>query len=174
MGLLEGELRAFIYDAVRFLRRRVPGFEQARLLFVSPFVGARGGPRIEGAYVLTPLDLHEGRLFDDTLFRSYVGLRQKGAERGCDMPYRLLLPQGVAGLLVTGRGMSYKRRGHDPAVRARCNMMMLGQAAGVAAAFAAADGVCPRELPIRRLQRAMLEEGYFLGDETRLRELGLA
>ena len=66
------------------------------------------------------------------------------------------------------------RRGHDPTgMRARSSMMALGHAAGVAAALAVRRGVAPRRLDVRELQRELLREGFYLGDEGRLRELGL-
>jgi len=52
--------------------------------------------------------------------------------------------------------------------------MHMGQAGGVAAALAARASIGPRRLPIRELQRALLREGFYLGDQGRLRELGLA
>ena len=52
-------------------------------------------------------------------------------------------------------------------------MILLGQAAGVAAALAAGKGVAPKELDVRELQKALLCEGLFLGDEQRLKALGL-
>jgi hypothetical protein len=93
---------------------------------------------------------------------------------GYDVPYGMLLPKNVEGLLVTGRGASWERRGHDPAFRERSNMMALGEATGRAAAIAAADDVIPRNIEVRKLQQAMLESGYYLGDEARLTALGLS
>jgi len=171
---IESAVRSLVFDSARFFRGRVPGFEKSLLLFVSPFLGSRGGPHIEGEYLLTPQELYRGASAPDSMFRSYVDVRVGGSKQGCDMPYRMLLPRGIDGLLVTGRGMSYLRRGHDPGVRARCNMMMLGQATGVAAAMCATEGVCPRHLDVRKLQRALLAEGFPFGDEARLQELGLA
>ena len=92
---------------------------------------------------------------------------------GYDVPYGILLPKNIDGLLVTGRGASWERRGHDPAFRERSNMMALGEATGRAAAIAAADDVAPRRIEVHKLQHAMLKSGYYLGDEARLTELGL-
>ena len=47
------------------------------------------------------------------------------------------------------------------------------QAAGTAAAMAAADGVPPRALDIRKLQCDLLAEGFPFGDEARMKELRL-
>lgn len=171
---LEAGVRAYVFDTLAFLRKhRVPGFENAFLLGMSAFLGSRGGPRIEGEYVLQTEELWTGMSHPDTMFRSYVGVFRKGSDEGCDMPYGMALPKGVTGLLVTGRGMSYHRRGHDPGVRARCNMIMLGECIGTAAALAAAGGVEPCDLDLHELRRILFERGYPYGDKARLRELGL-
>jgi hypothetical protein len=49
----------------------------------------------------------------------------------------------------------------------------MGEAAGTAAALAVKDGVSPRQLDVKKLQRKLLEAGFYLGDEARLKELGL-
>lgn len=41
------------------------------------------------------------------------------------------------------------------------------------AALAARDGVAPRNIDVRALQRALLADGFYLGDSARLEELGL-
>ena len=52
-------------------------------------------------------------------------------------------------------------------------MMTLGQAAGTAAAMIAQTGATARSLDVRALQRRLLQEGFNLGEEERLRQLGL-
>jgi hypothetical protein len=85
----------------------------------------------------------------------------------------MLLPKKIDGLLVTGRGAGFLRRGHDPATRERTNMMALGQATGIAAALAAAKGLTPRKLDVKELQSTLIRAGYYLGDDERLAELGI-
>ncbi len=176
--LLEATMRKQTFETFLFLRRNVPGFEQARLLAMSEFVGGRGGPCIEGRYTLTVDDSAKGKTFDDVLFRNYKRvpkLRPNWTETGCDIPYRILLPKEVEGMLVTGRGAAYVRRGHDGAaqMRGRPAMMALGQATGMAAALCARDNVTPSSMNVRRLQAQLLARGFDLGDEKRLASLGL-
>jgi hypothetical protein len=52
--------------------------------------------------------------------------------------------------------------------------MTVGQAAGAAAALCAKQGVAPRTIVIRALQRLLLDQGVYLGPQSRLRALGLA
>jgi len=172
---LDAALRRHAFETVAFYRECVPGFRRARVMWMSAHVGARAGAGIVGEYYLTFDDFANGARFDDVLFRNYVCLRQgRGHPDGCDMPYRMLLPREVDGLLVAARGASFERRGHDSPPRPRCSMMMLGEAAGRAAALAVAAAVQPRHLDIKQLQRTLLSEGFFLAEPERLAELGLA
>jgi hypothetical protein len=173
VSAVESELRALTYDAMCFYRKHVPGFERSYLVQMSSFLGVRGGPHILGEYTLNPKETFNGLRRPDTLFVSFIEVQRGGNKRGHDMPYAMLLPRRIDGLLVTGRGSAYLRRGHDPSTRARGNMMALGQATGMAAALAVNDGVMPRALDIRKLQRALLKENFYLGDAARLAELGL-
>lgn len=86
----------------------------------------------------------------------------------------MIVPRKVDGLLVTARGASWVRRGHDPSFRGRRQMMSFGQATGIAAALACKQDVAPRHLDLKALQHALLAEGFYLGDAKRLAELGLA
>ena len=171
---VETAARRQAYESIAFYRARVPGFENARVLHVSEYLGGRASAGIVGEYVVTFDDFADAARFDDVLFRNFVPrFGDKGDPSGCDMPYRMLLPQGIDGLLVAARGASFERRGHDSPARPRCSMMMLGEAAGHAAAMAVATGVPPRDLPVRALQRVLLDEGFFLGEPERLKALGL-
>jgi len=174
VSMMEIEVRNMVVDGVRYFRKKkVPGFERAFVLCMSPFLGARGGPFIEGEYTLTPLEAyHNARFPDVCLARGQHSA--DGRAGGYDWPYRVLLPKRIDGLLVTGRGASFVGRGHDWHLRGRTNMAPLGEAAGLAAALAVKDGVQPRDIDVKKLQRAMLAGGYRLGDQARLKELGLA
>jgi hypothetical protein len=173
ISLLESEGRRLMHEFVAFLRERVPGFAGAYLICEAPFLGSRGGAHIESGHVLTVEESIAGARFDDVIFVNIHEAVHGGAKEGYDVPYRMLLPKGLDGLLVTGRGAGYIRRGHDPSgIRARPSMMILGQATGVAAALAA-KGTSPRKLDMRLLQRTLVQQGLCLGDKGRLEELGL-
>lgn len=173
---LEASVRIHAYETVQFYRNHVPGFEEAYLLFIAPYFGARGGPCIDAEQTITPEEAYTGQKFDDVMFRNiHEGQQMHGGEKsGFDVPYRMILPKGLDGLLVTGRGSGYIRRGHDPTgMRARPAIMILGEATGIAAALAVKTGGTPRTLDVKALQQEMLQQGAFLGDEARLTELGL-
>ena len=90
----------FIYEFVEFLNRYVPGYEEAYLYVVSPYFQARGGKSIESVRALTLEDVAAGARFDDVIYTYYDDKRY--VEGGVDVPYRMLIPRGVDGLIASG------------------------------------------------------------------------
>jgi hypothetical protein len=175
VSLAEAACRKCAFDMVRFYHRHVPGWEKAWMIAEPAFLGTRGGRCIEGDHTLTCKESLRGYLAPDVLFAVGPGARGEHRRReGHDIPYGMLLPKGIEGMLVAGRGAAYIRRGHDPDVRARGTLMRLGHATGTIAAMAASASVLPRQLGIKAIQKALLAEGFKLGDDARLKELGLA
>jgi len=165
LTLMEREHRTHLYEFVKFMRKHAPGWEKAHLLVTAPYLGARGGRSAVPEQPVTGKDVTAGRKFDDVI---YVYYHDKGPH-SCEMPYRILLPKKIEGLLLAGRsGLVY-----GPNFRQRYSVMLHGQAAGVAAALCVADGVGPRKLDVKKLQKALVKVGCPLGDEKRIRELGL-
>ena len=110
-GEIEG--RKQIYEIARYLREFVPGFADARIEKVAPFMGIRESRVIVGRYVLTAEDIIACRRFGDAIAVAGYPVDIHHAKGGdctmhfCDdsydIPYRCLLPERVAGLLVAGR-----------------------------------------------------------------------
>ena len=118
-------------------------------------------------------DLESGRRFPDVMYVfDHVGGLGDSAFDGnwTDLPYRSTLPKGLEGLLAAGRCASCRP---DTLLRSRSMVMHMGEAVGTAAALSVEQSVSPRELSVKGLQEALLEAGYFLGDRSRLKELGL-
>ena len=79
-----------------------------------------------------------------------------------DIPYRVLVPETVDGLLVAGRCISCDEvTGNTMRLIVPC--LVTGQAAGVAAAIAAREGCPPRAVPVEALRAALIEQGVWLG-----------
>lgn len=187
VSMLEAEMRKHAYDSVEFLRKYVPGCENAYVLCMSNFIGTRGGPFIEGEYVLSPQDIITGKRHDDVIMRGiwevarFKELKEQKqyteftheAMEGYDIPYRVMLPKDIDNILTVGRGASYIRRGHDPATRSRIVQFHLGQVAGMAALQAIRDNTSVKCINIKKLQKSLIEKGYYLGDEKRIAQLGL-
>ncbi len=170
-GALSGDLTAadrmgmqVAVDLVRLARLyRIPGLEQCYLARAGAAVGVRDTRRIVGEYVVTVEDARSGAEFDDVIARKYgaidaVQLYTGQMESGFAYPYRALLPKRIENLLVAGRCGSATFLGHA-AGKSMGNMMGLGQAAGVAAALAARQGVTPRSLDVRCVQEALTAMG---------------
>jgi len=172
---LEAKMRMFCFETARFWKDYIPGFEESYLLTVSPFLGSRGGPGIEGEYTLTERDLAQGRKFDDVIYQYARGKAAREAAMGrpvawADIPYRIMVAKRIDGLLAVGRSASACP---SSLIRGRMSMMHMGQAGGTAAAVAVRSNQTPRQLDVKDLQWALLEDGFYLGDRSRLKELGL-
>ena len=177
-GEIEG--RRQIVDYLRFLRARVPGFEAAYALDIAPQLGIRETRRLVGEVMLSGDDVLTCADFEDTigvngwpLEKHVAGDVQWGwppipQSRGYNqLPYRMLLPRrasagGVDNLLAAGRCAAMTHDGHS-AARVSGACFAMGQAAGTAAALALQLGCAPHGLPVAALQRALLEQGAFLG-----------
>jgi flavin-dependent dehydrogenase len=76
----------------------------------------------------------------------------------CYTPYRCLLPKGMEGILVVGLGISMERDA-SAMVRMQRDLHNQGYAAGTAAVMAVRQGVTPRQIPVRELQRHLIRTG---------------
>jgi hypothetical protein len=74
----------------------------------------------------------------------------------------MLLPLNVDNLLVAGRCGSMTHMGQS-AARVSGGCLVMGQAAGTAAALALNAGIRPREQEIKALQERLEADGAYLG-----------
>ena len=75
------------------------------------------------------------------------------------IPYRSLLPLQVENIIAAGRSIAHE----GISVQATC--FATGEAAGAAAALSVRDDVALRKVDINKLQKRLLEQGAYLGDE---------
>ncbi|MEG4963292.1 MULTISPECIES: FAD-dependent oxidoreductase [unclassified Microcoleus] len=73
------------------------------------------------------------------------------------IPYSALIPASVDGLLACEKNISVSHIANG-ATRLQPVVMNIGQAAGMAAALCAESGCQPRDLPVRVLQEALLQD----------------
>ena len=73
------------------------------------------------------------------------------------IPYSALIPASTDGLLVCEKNISVSHIANG-ATRLQPLVMNIGQAAGMAAALCAESGCQPRDLPVRVLQEALLQD----------------
>jgi len=160
---------------VAFLRKYVPGFEQAYLVQSGVQVGVRETRRIRGDYRLTGEDVLAARKFDDVVARSSypldlhnpagtgTTLKRLPPGEAYDIPLRCLLPQGLDNVLTAGRCISGSAEAHS-SYRVMPVCMAMGQAAGACAALAALNDTQPRRLATADVQRELLRQGANLRD----------
>ena len=169
-------LRKQIEEITRFVQEQLPGYQHCYVKHVSQTLGVRESRRFMGDYVLTDDDLRAGRRFEDVVVHkaNFVvdihnptggGQAEGLAEvvQAYDIPYRCLLPKNTENLLLTGRCISGTHRAHA-SYRIVTVAMALGEAAGVAAALAAKQGVSPRALGCKPVQDQLLKNGAVLFD----------
>ncbi|MCY4370512.1 MAG: FAD-dependent oxidoreductase [bacterium] len=168
--------RRFVLDMVRYYQAHAPGFEQAYLLRFATLLGVREGPRILGRYLLTETDVRAASDFPDAVGlcgvridihpedpggREFL-LSDVGGDRGWyQVPYRALVAAGVDGLMMAGRNISADHIAHGSA-RHQVTCMMIGQAAGTAAAIASRQGVPPHAIDISLLQSTLRRQGAII------------
>jgi hypothetical protein len=176
-----------VYQLLKVMRKYIPGLENIELIEVAPNLGVRESRRIVGDYVYQVDDLDHGTHFPDTLCTTYreghPGDEQHSPDRGEGMklekgvswdggnslwgewrmvryhiPYRILLPQKVENLLVSGRAISAS---HLAGVwfRGQPDCVMTGQVAGVSAAVAARLGTVARKVDIPQVQTELRKQG---------------
>lgn len=168
----EIEGRRQVREYHRFLRDRVPGFEQAVVVATSPAIGVRESRRVLGDYRLTRDDVLAARRFPDEVALCGAPIEDHGDGGGTTweyvaaggvygIPYGTLLPAGLEGLLVAGRCFSATHDAHASA-RSMATCMAMGQAAGTAAALAVAGGTTPRAVAAADLRARLGRDGALL------------
>lgn len=168
------ELRRQIRLLLKFLQENIPGYENCRVIGSGATTGVRETRRVMGEYLLTAEDMVEGKKFEDVVVHKAEFIvdihNPEGAGQAeahiqyvvpYDIPYRCLVPKGVDGLLVAGRCISGTHRAHA-SYRVMSICMAMGEAAGVAAALCAEDGVTPRKLEVEKIQKSLIDKGVEL------------
>jgi len=144
-----------------------------RLTHSAAIIGIREGCRVLGDYVLTVEDLRAGRAFDDGVARgtyyldghgltddkrTYILPQDKLGVPPYQIPMRSLISKDADNLLMAGRCMSADQLALSSArVSTSCSMM--GQAAGIAAAFAVAKKTKVRNLDYLSIKKEVILRG---------------
>lgn len=171
---IEGRKQALEYT--RFLRDKVPGYEQAYLINFSTQIGIRETRRIYGEYRLKRDDVLSARRFADAIAQCGAPIEDHHAGSDTrweyvpnsdtyDIPFRALLPQKLTNVVVAGRCLSADHDAHA-SVRSMAQCMAMGQAAGTAAAMAAKANASPRDVEISALQARLHDDGALISGEA--------
>lgn len=179
-ALLWGRKSLMEYE--RYFKTYLKGYEHMELVGTGSIAGIRETRRIMGDYVLALKDFNARAVFDDEIGRycypvdvhatspepedlrraehDFKSLRYaKGESYG--IPYRALLPRGLANVLVAGRCLSADRA-MQGSIRVMPGCFITGQAAGMAAALAAEKGTDPRGVDVALLRKRLRSIGAWL------------
>lgn len=170
----ETEGRRQVFELLDYLKKNVPGYEKARLLFSGPNVGIRSSRQMVGCYTLTAEDILSNRIFNDRIAAfgypidihsaDDAGTNSTFLAEGTyyTIPYRCLINNAVPNLMAAGRNISCTFEAQASTRVSPC-CAALGQAAGCAAAISAESGCLPTAIDVAVLQNALLADGAFLG-----------
>lgn len=163
---VENESRKELLKKFIFLKRNVPGYKELKIKITAPQLGVRESRKIVGEYTITEDDILADCKFQDTIGRcgAYMKKYENYDKQGLnyDIPYRVLIPKKIDGLLATGRCIS-ATHGAINSLRLVVPCILLGEAAGTAAALASKQNVSPRKVDIKKLQDTLILQGNKLG-----------
>src|SRR5882724_4018603 len=178
-GEIEGRRQAV--EAFAFLRT-VPGFENSYIVDLPPQLGIRETRRVIGGYLLSGEDVLgcasfadsigvngwpiEAHVAGDVIFKFPPIPQSRGYN---ELPYRMLVPEGIDNLLVAGRCASMTHEGQS-AARVSGACFAMGEAAGSAAALALSRNTKPRDIAVETLQQALRQQGAFIGRDQSVPE----
>lgn len=166
---IEGRRQA--HHLVKVFRQVVPGMEQCYLISTAPVLGLRESRRIKGMVTLTAEDVMNRREWPDAVcYGSFFIDIHNPAGPGMSgqtwrpppgfyyqIPYRVMVPERVGNLLVSGRCISADHVALG-STRIMSTCMALGEAAGAAAMLLLHEDVSPRELDARLLQEQLRKQ----------------
>jgi hypothetical protein len=150
----------------------LPGCEHAFLQDMCDFTAVRETSRIIGETRVTYEDYISGRVFPDAIGYSFFYIDIHTSPAGVEheylrdgvlptIPLGALIPRGSRRLLTAGRTISSDRKAHS-ALRVQPSCMVMGQAAGAAAALGVRHQVPSREVPIDEIRALLAQQGAIL------------
>jgi len=158
LSRLELDHRRAIWQRVQKLREQT-GNDDLFLLDVAPQLGVRTSRLLAGTHRLTYDESRQPKAFPDTIA---VGGAQGGNHKPWPIPFGVLVPKQLDGLLAAGRCVCVDNRLiEDMRLIGAC--LTTGHAAGAAAAIAARQGCRPRDVDVPALRKLLADQGAYLG-----------
>ena len=164
----ECRLREDVYRMAEILRTNFKEFENCYVQTVATQAGIRETRRIKGVHTMSAEEYISGYRYEDSVSRGAHPIdihATKGSsqvthflEQAAYVPYRALIADNFANLLVAGRAISADRKAFA-SMRVQASCMGTGQAAGVAAAMAAKADCSVKNVDIVTLVQKLREIG---------------
>ena len=141
-----------------FFRANAPGFENAYMMLSAPQIGVRHARRLKGLDAVLRARWPDGKALPDE-----IGVTPSVSPKwpNISIPYGALVPEKLDGLLACGRHIACDTASHG-FLREIPQCWITGQAAGVGAAVAVAQGVEPRAVDVARVQAELRAQGVYL------------
>ena len=158
-------------EQVAKIRESVPGFEEAYVLD-TPKAGVRETRHIQGVYKLNVVDILTQKHFEDGIGRGSHPIDIYPLPKEIEeippvdefyfeIPYSCLLPENVSNLLIAGRCVSATREASG-CIRPTATCMVIGEAAGTAAALAVKSAVAVGNVDVLLLRKTLSDNGVIL------------
>ena len=153
----EMNTRNTMRDVLAYLQEACPiAFRNSFIYDIAPQLGTRGSHRLNGEYVMSVNDFAFATQHDDTIaWHSTICMVNDCGP--VEIPYRAILPKTVENLLAPGRHFSADNVAIDW-LNLIPQCVGTGQAAGVAAAVAIADGVSVRDVNVPKVQNILIDQ----------------
>lgn len=166
----QGREQALEY--ARFLKAKVPGYEDSDIYGLSTFLGIRETRRVYGDYRVTREDVLSAQQFDDQIALCGAPIEDHHSGDGTEWRY---LPEGSAvgiplsalrvkdaeNLLVAGRCFSASHDAHA-SIRSMGQCMAMGEAVGVTGSLSALSKKSIRDISAASIQSLLRESGAIL------------
>ena len=164
MTQFEIEGRRQTMHAIEALRQYTPGCEEVRLRNFGMSIGIRDTRKLDAVYNMTEADVRCEARFDDTIgiypefIDGYGVLIIPTTGRYMHIPYRSMLPKKINNLIVAGRAISGDKIAHAATRNMAC-CAVIGQGAGIAAAFSIKNKCGFAEVDITKVQAMLAAQG---------------
>ena len=164
----EIEGRRQIREYFSFLKKHVPGCENARISSIAHHVGVRETRRIKGLIVQTSEDFDTAKKYPDAIAKaSYcidihnpsgtgTYIKQISPDDYYEISYRAIVPEKSVNLLMGCRAISVDHELHSSS-RVIPPVCAVGEGAGTAAALAVLNQIEPSELDGKRVHAKLVE-----------------
>ena len=170
-------------NALSFLRliRTIKGCENVYVRNFATECGVRETVRIASEYDVTVEDYVSGKIFDDAICYAFypVDLHMakdiKNTKNNLNniflqdgvipsVPYRSVVPIGARNVLCAGRIIGSDQLANS-GLRVEATCMAVGQAAGVAAAISAEEGLSVQDVPYEKLSEILRKQGAIVPEK---------
>ncbi len=141
-------LRGFIDAEARFLKKYVPGFDQAQIGSIGRYVGVRDGRHPVGEHVFGIEDARAGTRFPDAVTEPMTKpfYWDANTPHTFTVPYRSFVPKKIDNMLLSGASLSFTYETIFMVMRNFPWTTLTGEIAGFAAARCIEKKVGPKEL----------------------------